>query len=153
MTAGTDPGVQWSSRARCLLMNRVTENEVHKCDVAREVSQSRRLERKRETPIGQISALHGWRMAQWLLVVRIVPARQREIKFCCYGFLKCKSLQVFWVELLHSYYDSDGNSLTGKKNIPKEEESNETISRLICMMCMFEQFFRQLRTSRWFDFR
>lgn len=32
-------GVQWSSRAHCLLMNSVTENEVHKCDAALELSQ------------------------------------------------------------------------------------------------------------------
>lgn len=40
MTTGTGFGVQWSSRAHRLLMNSVTENGVHKCDVALELSQS-----------------------------------------------------------------------------------------------------------------
>lgn len=80
MTTGTCFEVQLSSRTHCLLMNSVTENEVHKC--ALELSQSQHLERKRETPMGQISALHGWRTAQWLLCVRAVDhaGRNREIK-------------------------------------------------------------------------
>lgn len=70
MTTGTGFGVHWLSRAHCLLMNSMTENEVHRRGAVLGLSQRQRLERKRETPMGQISALHGRRIAQWLFCDR-----------------------------------------------------------------------------------